>query len=179
VRPDSLLFPYSQLVLQALAVLFAGVVLARFAGRTPAQSVGLAGGLFVAVVAASSLWLLASGSGASQRNALAVPAGMGLEEKCLGDQSTQQLIPLGRLINQVVPPDAVYSGVRDPCLAFQVLPRLPARPGQRADWKVYPDGLPPALRRQARRQSSLPDAERTVFATPEGLGIRRLPGPEG
>ena len=177
MQAASLLHPYSQLVLEVAAVIAAGALLARLAGQPLRIATALAGGLLVLVLSASALWQTVSADGPSQREDLEVRAGVEPEEKCLTDQSAGRLIPLARLIKDVMPGDAVYAGVTDPCLAFQLLPRLPSRPEQTPDWEVYTGGLPPELQRQAARERALPPGRRTVFATVEGLGVRRLPDP--
>ncbi len=171
-----LLAPYSILVAEVLAVLLAGALLQRRLRVTRDSGVTGAGLAIVVVLTATGVWQSAAGSGDGQRQSLTPPPGVTYEEKCLIDQSAPQLVGLTRLLRDAMPGDAVYTGVGDTCVAYQLLPRVPAQPGQRADWEIFPAGLPPGLRRIARGERHLPASQRTVVVTTDGLGARRLTG---
>jgi hypothetical protein len=173
------LVPYSTLVIEVLGVLLAGVLLCRYAGLSLPAATGITGAMLVLLLTAPALWQAAVKDGDLQRAGLAAPPGVGAREKCLVDKGTGQLVPFAAWLRVRLPEDAIYSGVEDTCLVYQLLPRLPARPGQRADWVVYPQGLPRAERRLLRSERTLPPAQRTVFVTAGGLGARRLGRSEG
>jgi hypothetical protein len=172
----ALLTPYSTLLVEVLAVLAAGVLLQRRFGGTLGGGVLTVGLAIVVVLTATAAWQSAAGGGDAQRQGLVPPPGVSYEEKCLVDQSTPQLVELTRLLRDRLPPDAVYTGVGDTCVAYQLLPRVPARPGHPADWEVFTAAMPAEVRRTLREERSLPPSERTVIATAAGLGARRLTG---
>jgi hypothetical protein len=171
-----LLTPYSTLLVEVLAVLGAGLLLQRRFGGTVAAGVLTVGLALVLVFTATGVWQSTAGGGDVQRAGLVPPPGVTYEEKCLVDQSTPQLIELTRLLRERMPSDAVYTGVDDTCVAYQLLPRVPARPGQAADWEVFTEELPAEVRGTLRAERGLPQAERTVVATSTGLGARQLTG---
>ena len=155
-------------------MVLAGALLAqRFRGPVSAAVV-VAGMVIVVALTATGVWQSAAGGGDTQREGLLTPPGVAYEEKCLLDQSMPQLVELTRLLRERLPADSVYSGVSDTCVAYQLLPRVPARPGQSADWEVFTAELPAELRRTLRRERGLPPSEQTVIATPAGLGAHRL-----
>lgn len=171
-----LLAPYSTLLVQVIAVVLAGALLQHHFRGALSVAVMSAGLAIVIILTASGVWGSAAGGGDTQRQGLMTPPGVAYEEKCLLDQSRPQLVELTRLLREILPADAVYAGVSDPCVAYQLLPRVPARPGQAADWEVFTEELPPDALQALREERGVPPADRTVVATPAGLGARRLTG---
>jgi len=165
-----LLVPYSDLVAQVAAVALACAIAALvLRGRIDRIGYARAAALTVAAlmgaVGLGNLWAAVEGA-ADSREALKPPPGVSYAQKCLADQSQPHLSDYFDWLRGVMPADAIYAGTGDTCHAFQLLPRVPARPGQAAGWTVYPGELPPEALRQAERERALPDAERTVFVYP-------------
>jgi hypothetical protein len=162
-----LLVPYSDLVAQVAAVAIACAIAALvLRGRIDrvgyARAAALTIAALMAAVGLGNLWSAVEGA-ADTRTAFKPPPGVSYSQKCLADQSQAHLTGYFDWLRGVLPPDAIYAGTGDTCYAFQLLPAVPARPGQLANWTVYPDKLPPDALRQARRERDIPTAERTVF----------------
>lgn len=181
--PSAFLSPYSDVLAQiagiALAAAFAAVFFRRAGTTTYSERAVVVSVLVVGAVAVPNLWTSVAGADAI-RASFAPPPGTGYTEKCLTDLSRPDWVQYARWVRTVVPEDVVYSGLGDMCLAFQLLPRLPARPGQDAAWQLYPAGLPPDLVTRAREQQRLPVEQRTVFVMPGStFGAVRLEGGGG
>ena len=180
--PLAVLSPYTDLLVQAAAIALAAsvaTVLLRRADSTFAERAAIVSVLLVGVVALPNLW-----SGLDRADALraqfGAPPGVSYAEKCLSDQNRLDWVGYARWLRTVMPEDAIYSGTGDTCLAFQLLPRLPARDQAGATWDIYPGGLPGDLLVRASEQEGLPVDQRTVFLMPgSGLGAVRREGGGG
>ena len=172
------LLPYTELLAQiaavAMACALAAVVLRGGIDRVGfARAAVLSIAVLMGAVSVAGLW---SGldNAADARSGLTPPPGVSYAQKCMADQSQTHMIGYLEWLEGVMPADAVYAGTGDTCYAFQLLPRVPARPGQRPDWTIYPQGLSREHHRTARRERRLPEAERTVFGEPgSGRGAVR------
>jgi hypothetical protein len=109
--------------------------------------------------------------------ALAPKPGYTAEEKCFTDDGHDWAVPFVHWLAKTIPKsDDVAlkaTNVSGGCMQLTLLPRRFVRASQHPRWTVLAEPLPPAVRREARRQRGLPPAQRTVTVFAPGLALLR------
>ena len=99
------------------------------------------------------------------REQLLPPTSISAREKCLVDGGHGWSIDYVRWLDDRIPSDArvSYRGQIDPvCLQLNLLPRVLAADGERADYAVYANEPPPAVLAKLESEEKLPPEDRTV-----------------
>jgi hypothetical protein len=112
------------------------------------DGVAVAVALVLVGVGVPFVWAAMRGLDAT-RDQLTPPHGVSAREKCLVDGGHGYAVAFTRWIDERVPPDAriVYMGRADPvCMQLNLLPRVMAAKGERADYSVYANLVPDDVR---------------------------------
>jgi hypothetical protein len=164
--------PYTQLLLQTLAIVAGGVVLATVARTiSRAAAVPTAAAVFLGVIAVNQVWG-ASGSFDSVRGRLAGTPGVPEREQCMIEGNHPDLIPFSRWIAARVPEDAELAYVARsfdrPCFQYALLPRRMVSDVERARYVMYLDPPEEEDRERLKDERRKPTDERTIeFYSPQ------------
>jgi hypothetical protein len=133
--------------------------------------------LVLIAFAVPSVWGAMRGLDAG-RDQLVLAPGINEREKCFVDGHEDWAVNFMRWVAQRVPEHArfAYLGTGDPvCVQLVMLPRLLAESGQKAQFTVYANAVPEAVRAKLRAERRLPPASRTVQRYGDGLLVVREP----
>ena len=115
-------------------------------------------------LAVPALWTAMRGLD-NGRDELTPPSGISDREKCLVDGGHHYAVEFTRWLAPRVPEDAriAYTGRADPvCMQLNLLPRVMAAEGERADYSVYANIVPDDVRAKLAAEEALAPEARTV-----------------
>ena len=166
-----ILSPYVRLLASVLGVALGIAVVALIAPRrTLPATAALAVAVLLGFDLLPHLWQREQGLGVN-RQTLRLPAGLpavaGPSSRCFVDAGAAPMVGFVDWLRQRIPAGdrfATEGGLDAACLQLNMLPRLLVQRPAQARWVVLlANPLPRSILSRARRETALPESQRTVF----------------